>query len=108
MSYCCECVGFGSLFWILDSHIKPEHKDGGDGLEETKVCTEVLLLGIHEETQVVESKTMESGWMVTEYNRVVHNGIEKYIVGTEQEVYLEYVDQVMDLLSGVRMVEFEL
>ena len=72
------------------------------------MCTEVLLLGIHEETQVVESKTMESGWMVKEYTRVVHNGIEKYIVGTEQEVYLEYVDQVMDLLSGVRMVEFEL
>ena len=72
------------------------------------MCTEVLLLGIHEETQVVESKTMESGWMVKKYTRMVYNGIEKYIVGTEQEVYLEYVDQVMDLLSGVRMVEFEL
>ena len=72
------------------------------------MCTEVLLLGIHEETQVVESKTMESGWMVKKYTRMVYNGIEKHIVGTEQEVYLEYVDQVMDLLSGVRMVEFEL
>ena len=72
------------------------------------MCTEVVLLGIHEETQVVESKTMESGWMVKKYTRMVYNGIEKYIVGTEQEVYLEYVDQVMDLLSGVRMVEFEL
>ena len=68
----------------------------------------MVLLGIHEETQVVESKTMESGWMVKKYTRMVYNGIEKYIVGTEQEVYLEYVDQVMDLLSGVRMVEFEL
>mgnify|MGYP001265916944 CR=1 FL=1 len=72
------------------------------------MCTEVLLLGIHEATQVVKSKTLESGWMVQEYTRVVHNGIETYIVGTEQEVYLEYVDQVMDLLSGVRIVEFEL
>ena len=72
------------------------------------MCTEVLLLGIHEETQVVESKTMESGWMVKKYTRMEYKGIEKYIVGTEQEVYLEYVDQVMDLLSGVRIVEFEL
>ena len=71
------------------------------------MCTEVLLLGIHEETQVVESKTMESGWMVKKFTRMVYNGIEKYIVGTEQEVYLEYVDQVMDLLSEVIMLDFE-
>ena len=65
------------------------------------MCTEVLLLGIHEETQVVESKTMESGWMVKKYTRMVYTGIEEYIVGSEQEVYLENVDQVMDLLSEV-------
>ena len=53
------------------------------------MCTEVLLLGIHEETQVVESKTMESGWMVKKYTRMVYNGIEKFLVDTEQEVYPE-------------------